>query len=113
MLAVTRGQDVDPGLDGAGEDEVVGGVTGHRLRGPGRRPDRLQCELSEQRLGLAPRLRLDVELLGENALQLDYYRVEEDQLEAAVDRLLEKSARRSPCDEGGDKDVGVETRAQS
>jgi len=88
MLAVTRGKSTDPGLDRAGEDEVVGGVSGHRLRGPGGGPDRLHRELSEQCLGLAPPLRLEVELLGEDPLQLDYHRVEEDQLEATVDRFL-------------------------
>lgn len=113
MLAVTRSKNIDLGLDRAGEDEVVGGVSGHWLRGPGRGPDRLHREFPEQRLGLDPPLRLEVELLGENAPQLDYHWVEEDQLEAAVDRFLEKSARRSRCDEGGDQDVGVETGAQA
>ena len=113
VLAVTRGQDLDPGLDRAGEDEVIGGVSGHRLRGPGRGPDRLHREFSEQRLGLDPSLRVEVELLGEDALQLDYHRVEEDQLEATVYRFLEEPARRSRCDEGGDQDVGVETCAQA
>jgi len=67
----------------------------------------------EQRLGVAPPLWFEVELLGEDALQFDYHRVEEDQLEATVDRLLEKPARRSRCDEGGDQDVGVETGPQA
>jgi len=113
VLAIARGQDFDPGLDRAGEDEIVGGVSGHRLRGLSWDPDRLHREFSEQRLGLYPSLRVEVELLGENALQLNDHRIEEDQLEATVDRFLEKSARRSRCDEGGDQDVGVETGAQA
>lgn len=113
MLAVTRGQDLDLGLDCAGEDAIVGGVSGHRLRGGGWGPDRLHSEFSEQRLGLDPSLRVEVELPGEDAPQLDDHRIEENQLERAVDRLLEEPARRARRDEGGNQDVGVETGAQA
>lgn len=47
MLAVARGQDLDPSLDRTGEDEVVGGISGHRLRGPSRGLDRLHRKFSE------------------------------------------------------------------
>lgn len=113
MLAITSSKNIDLGLDRAGEDEVVGRISGHRLRGLGRGFDRLHGEFPEQRLQLAPPLRLESELLGENTPQLNYDGVEEDQLEAAVDRFLEQPARWPRGDEGGDQDVGVKTSAQA
>lgn len=88
MLAVPGDQDLDLGPDRAGEDNVVGRVTGHGLGGPRCSLDRFHCQFSEQRLDLPQSLWVELKLLGEDALQLGDHGFEQDQLQAAVDRLL-------------------------
>jgi len=107
VATIAGHQHLDSGPDRAGEDQVVIGVAADRV-GPARGGgDEFGREVDEQLLDGLPSVGLEADIPGQDPLQLDQYRSGQNQLDPAVDRLLEDPARRPRCDEGRDEDVGV------
>lgn len=105
-------ENLDPGLHCAGENQIVVRVAADRLGMVRRGGNQLRREIDEKPSGLLPAPRLEADLPGQDPLQLDQHRAGQDQLDPAVDRLLEDPARRSGRDERRDEDVGVAGDAQ-
>lgn len=99
-------------LNRTGEDQIIGRVARHRLGWSLGCWHQFSRRIDEKLLDPSPALRLEAQLPGEDPLQLDHYRLRQDQLQASVDRLLDHPARRAGRDEGGDQDVGVAEDAQ-
>lgn len=107
MSAIAGDDDLDPGCHRTGEDQVVIRVAADRL-GPARGGvDQFGCEVDQKLLGSLPAVFLEAELHGQDPLKLNDHRTGQDQLDPAVDRLLEDPARRSGGDERRDEDIGV------
>ena len=107
VATIAGHQYLDPGPDRTGEDQIVVGVAADGL-GPARGGgDEFGGEVDEQLLDGLPTFGLEAELPGQDPLQLDHHRSGQDQLDPAVDRLVEDPARRPRGDERRDEDVGV------
>lgn len=107
MTTIAGHEHLDPGLDHTGEDQVVIWVATDRL-GPARgRVDQFGREVDQKLLDRLPSVELEAELPGQDPLELDEHRTGQDQLDPAVDRLLEDPTRRPGGDERRDQDVGV------
>lgn len=110
--AVSRDERIHFRPNRRGEDQVIVRIAGYVLWRAARRGGRMGRQAEEEILGLPPALRLEAELPGENSLQLHHRRRKQDELQSAVDRLLENAAWRSGGDEGRDQNVGVAGDAQ-
>lgn len=94
-------------LDHTGEDQVVVRIAADRLGPPSGCVDQFDREVDQELLDRSPAVDLEVEFPGQDPLELDDHRTGQDQIDPAVDRLLEDPARRARGDERGDEDVGV------
>lgn len=112
MLAIARDEHLDVCLRHASEDQVVVWVAGRGLHRPLWRRNRLHRQIDEQCFNLLPSLRVERELLHEDALQLLQDWLRQDQLKATVYRFLDYATRRPSRDKRGDQHVGVEGDAQ-
>lgn len=112
MPSIAGNEDVHPPFDRTGENHVVVGIAGDGVGRSFGRGGHLGGHVDQELFDLAPALRLEAQLPGEDSFQLDHRWLREDELQATVDRLLDYAARRSRRDERGDKDVGVAEDAQ-
>lgn len=86
--AISRDENVHPRLSRTGQDQVIVRIASHRLGWILRRRNRVGRKVDEKLLDSSPALRLKAQLPGENPLQLDHHRLEQDELQASVDYLL-------------------------
>lgn len=107
MATIAGHEHLDPGRDRTGEYQVVVRVAADRLGPACGGGDEFDREVDQKLLGRLPAVDLEAELPGQDPLQLDDHWAGQDQLDPAVDRLLEDPARRSGSDERRDEDVGV------
>jgi hypothetical protein len=107
VAPVARDEGIHSRPNCAGEDQVIIAVARHGLGRGRRRRSQINRELEEKLLDSSPMLRLEAHLSSQDLPQLHHHRLEQDKLQASVDRLLEEPARRPRRDEGGDQDVGV------
>lgn len=107
VAAISGHEHLDPGRHRTGEDKVVIWIAADGLGSARGRVDQLGREVDQKLLDRLPTVDLEAELPGQDPLQLDDDRTGQDQLDPAVDRLLEDPARRSGSDERRDEDVGV------
>jgi hypothetical protein len=105
-------EDIHLRFDGAGENEVIGGIAGDGVGCGRRRGNQIGGQIREELLDLAPAVSVETQLAGEDSLQLRHDRLGKHEFEAAVYRLFDDTARGTGRDEGGDEDVGVAEDAQ-